>query len=253
MQIAEEIWRRAYTSGGDSKLQHLWPRPHLKDPIQKMLQALVPPGHGGACSRASSLVVESVEQVQNVLLWKRYCNRQQEMASSLRGRLDCPWVAQMVPALDVFRKHLPHMSLDENTNEVLLLHGTTGTNVQNIAAQGFDDRLSGSRDLYGAGIYFTTDSCKALQYCGKSVPQGHYCLFLSRVLLGHPYNATGPMKTHKRPPIAEGYGVPHDSTIARPGIHNTYPNGQVHWEFVVPGSQAYPELVVHFRDGTVRL
>ena len=52
------------------------------------------------------------------------------------------------------------------------------------------------------------------------------------------------VKEHKRPPIAEPYGVPFDSTTARPGI----PNGQSqqkqnHWEFVVPDAQAYPEFL----------
>ena len=46
----------------------------------------------------------------------------------------------------------------------------------------------------------------------------------------------------------EGDGVPHDSIVACPGIPNGRAGGQVHWEFVVPGAQAYPELLVYFRD-----
>ena len=51
-----------------------------------------------------------------------------------------------------------------------------------------------------------------------------------------------------QPPLVEGYDVPHDSVIAEPGIPNgTRHQRQVHWEFVVPSAQAYPELLVWFR------
>merc|ERR1711971_905223 len=105
------------------------------------------------------------------------------------------------------------------------------------ANEGFDGRLAG-RDLYGAGLYFTMDFCKAATY-GMNRSSG--CTILARVVLGHPYMATGPMKSHKRPPIAEPHGVPHDSVIARPGIPNGLSRGQLHWEFVVPSEQAFPE------------
>jgi len=100
----------------------------------------------------------------------------------------------------------------------------------------------------------TTDFCKALQYCKQGFAETATSIgscgyvFVSRVLLGHPYEATGPMQAHKRPPNVEGLNVPHDSTVARPGIPNGLPGGQIHWEFVVPGSQAYPELLVCFNS-----
>eukprot|EP00747_Dinoflagellata_sp_TGD_P013648 gnl/TRDRNA2_/TRDRNA2_122737_c0_seq1.p1 gnl/TRDRNA2_/TRDRNA2_122737_c0~~gnl/TRDRNA2_/TRDRNA2_122737_c0_seq1.p1 ORF type:complete len:114 (+),score=10.19 gnl/TRDRNA2_/TRDRNA2_122737_c0_seq1:116-457(+) len=110
--------------------------------------------------------------------------------------------------------------------------------------QGFDDRLS-ERDLYGSGIYFTTESCKAAQYCKRS--SGRLCLVVARVLLGHPYLASEPMRGQRRPPLADLHGVPYDSVIARPGIVNGKPHRQVHWEFVVPDTQAYPELFIRVR------
>merc|ERR1712194_70600 len=98
-----------------------------------------------------------------------------------------------------------------------------------IRREGFDDRLNDpKRMLYGHGLYFSTESCKCAQYCGHG-DIGYF--ILARVVLGHPYMATGPMKTHGRPPMVDGYGVPHDSTIAQPGIvNNQSGDTQVHWE-----------------------
>ena len=58
------------------------------------------------------------------------------------------------------------------SNEVLLFHGTTPTKAKDILMQGFDDRLASKRDLYGQGVYFTTELCKALQYCKDADADG---------------------------------------------------------------------------------
>ena len=42
---------------------------------------------------------------------------------------------------------------------------------------------------------------------GKGADQQGYCLFVSRVILGDPFMAEGPMKTHKRPPLVDGHVV----------------------------------------------
>ena len=62
-----------------------------------------------------------------------------------------------------------------------------------------------------------------------------------------------------QPPMAEGHRVPHDSTIVKPGIAKCKGKDkgkkrkgageQMHWEFVVPGVQLYPELIVGFTYG----
>ena len=121
--------------------------------------------------------------------------------------------------------------------------------------QGFDERLS-DRGLYGRGVYFTTDPCKAVQYCDNHPPDRVHCVVLARVILGHPFFAQGPMQTHERPPQVPGHDVTHDSTVARPGIPNGKGKGkgkgspqQTHWEFVASRGdlQAYPELLIRFR------
>ena len=42
----------------------------------------------------------------------------------------------------------------------LLLHGTTESKAAQILRQGFDERQART-NLYGRGVYFTTEACKA--------------------------------------------------------------------------------------------
>merc|ERR1711879_901380 len=131
-----------------------------------------------------------------------------------------------IPPATILQEHLQHVfRLEADANEVLLLHGTKDKNIHQIINQGFDERCAERTLLYGGGNYFTVDLCKATQYCDDNCG----CLLISRVILGHAFEAQGPM-TDRRPPTAHGYGVPHDSVVARPGIPNGYYGGQIHWE-----------------------
>ena len=58
-------------------------------------------------------------------------------------------------------------SIHHYANEVVLLHGATEENAQQIVKQGFDERLTQPK-LYGRGVYFTADACKAVQYSGQN-------------------------------------------------------------------------------------
>jgi hypothetical protein len=140
------------------------------------------------------------------------------------------------------------LSCEPKANEVFLLHGSRETNIQQILNHGFDDRLN-TQTLYGRGVYFTLDACKAAQYCDKD--GGALLFVLSRVLLGHYHLPEEPSPQALRPPLVRGVGVPHDSVVARPGIiigqGKAKGKGklrQAHWEFVVRDRQAYPELLI---------
>ena len=85
---------------------------------------------------------------------------------------------------------------------MFLLHVTDPKTAESIVKQGFDDRLC-SRCLYGRGVYFTTEPCKAVQYCGNAGNPGGRTMILARVLLGHPFLAEGPMETHQRPSLQQ--------------------------------------------------
>lgn len=182
-------------------------------------------------------------------LWKRYVLNREHMSEALRERRQCPRADELAPGIPKLKEMFGHISLEASANEALLFHGTTEDKLQLITEQGFDERLC-TGGLYGRGVYFTTDFCKAAQYCGDGPVR---CVILARVLLGHPFLASGPMESHERPPQVDGITALHDSTIARPGIQNDRRRGQrrsvqVHWEFVVDRGdlQAYPELVIRF-------
>merc|ERR1712107_737082 len=132
------------------------------------------------------------------------------IADMLRHRYDCPWATDIAPGVRTLQDLFSWIHLHHNASEVLLLHGTSQHSAADIVRQGFDERLT-RRGLYGRGVYFTTDACKALQYSA-----GGGCFILARVLPGHPFLAEGPMDSYERPPIAEASGFPHDSTVARP-------------------------------------
>jgi hypothetical protein len=52
-----------------------------------------------------------------------------------------------------------------------------------LLQEGLDEHLSRLEGLYGAGIYFSDEACKALQYSDSGA---QYLLFC-RVVLGRPY------------------------------------------------------------------
>ena len=142
------------------------------------------------------------------------------------------------------------MDLESGWNEIAVLHGTLPENLDLIATFGFDERLAREKGLYGQGVYFTDQSCKALQYSGATSQQDG-CIIVTRLLLGRPDYATGSLTGIKVEPLLD----PNDpskgrfnSVVANPGVprHNTLT--QVHREFVIfNGAQAYPEMIIHFK------
>ena len=99
------------------------------------------------------------------------------------------------------------------------------------------------------------------QYCDAG---NTGCIVVARVVLGHPAIAVGPMLNADKPPDVPGLGIPHDSTIVKPGTPNGKGKGetkgkgkdknkskalQMHWEFVVPRGdlQVYPEYLIKFQ------
>eukprot|EP00435_Cladocopium_sp_Y103_P060409 s203_g22.t1 len=198
--------------------------------IQKALVQACPLDHYADCSRMRNVSITGLQQICNVRVWKDYEFRKEQVRKELEGREAVPTVSCNLP---------PHLCkwahLDGKINEVLLIHGTTPGKIDQIATFGFDERLARESGLYGQGVYFTDQSCKSLQYSGAN--SGHTgCFIVARVILGHPSNATGPLKQFKVEPLVDPAdpckGRCH-SVIAHPGIPNG--NGmqkQVHREFI---------------------
>ena len=132
----------------------------------------------GAGVMSCQAIVTSVQEVVNFKLWKQYSLRRQQMAESLRGRWDCPWVSNVAPGLRALQDGFSYINLESMANEVLLLHGTEEEHVRDMMRQGFDERLN-RRTLYGRGVYLSCDACKAAQYCGHG---SSGCIVIARAL-----------------------------------------------------------------------
>ena len=68
----------------------------------------------------------------------------------------------VAPTGEDVARFFPRVNLDSYANEILLLHRTHQSSATKIMQQAFDQRLA-QRRLYGRGIYFTAESCKAKQ------------------------------------------------------------------------------------------
>eukprot|EP00747_Dinoflagellata_sp_TGD_P153428 gnl/TRDRNA2_/TRDRNA2_177390_c0_seq3.p1 gnl/TRDRNA2_/TRDRNA2_177390_c0~~gnl/TRDRNA2_/TRDRNA2_177390_c0_seq3.p1 ORF type:complete len:251 (-),score=4.56 gnl/TRDRNA2_/TRDRNA2_177390_c0_seq3:31-759(-) len=191
-------------------------------------------GKSGFINRIRTIAVWRIE---NPILWEMYSNRK-----SMITRLH---QVSMVSCTAMTRADLGDNCerLDATVNEVMLWHGTKADYVPSIEKTGFDERLSSMSGMYGAGIYFSPEACKAAQYApwkSDGLGQRKHYMFYCRVVLGQPYHASRNQPQRRRPPTMDGtQGLPHDSILVGSG------GGQVHREVVVfDRTQVYPEYLV---------
>ncbi|CAE7223077.1 TNKS2 [Symbiodinium sp. CCMP2456] len=249
--MAQEAWRvsRQLRAKICIQLNH---RDAVFASIQKALLEAWPSHHIGDCLRMNRFSVIGLQQVCNTSIWKDYEYRKEQVRKELEGRHSIPRVTSTLP-----REVCSWADLDEKINEVLVIHGTTLDKTEQIAAFGFDERLAREKGLYGQGVYFTDQSCKALQYSGASKGKGsgkdpgEGYFIIARVILGHSMEAEGPLqKTKVEPPVDPGdpsKGRFH-SVIAQKGVPIDALRRQIHREFVIfNGAHAYPEMIVHFK------
>ena len=87
---------------------------------------------------------------------------------------------------------------------------------------GYDERVSSIRGLYGGGLYFAHQSCKALQYArserislsGGWKQQSVKLMLVSRVTLGDYFAAQGRLANMRRAPDRPGgAGLVYDSEL----------------------------------------
>ncbi|CAE7024018.1 Tiparp [Symbiodinium sp. KB8] len=253
--MAQEAWRVGRQLQAEICIQ-LNHRDAVFASIQQALLEAWPSDHHGDCLHMNHFSIIGLQQVCNTNIWKDYEFRKEQVRKELEGRDNIPRITSTLPPQVCSWAHL-----DAKINEVLVIHGTTLDKTEQIAGFGFDGRLARETGLYGQGVYFTDQSCKALQYSGAvSVPRwgafpttgsGEGFFIIARVILGHAKDAEGPLKSTKvEPPVDPGdpsKGRFH-SVIAQPGTLKNQWRRQVHREFVIfNGAQAYPELIVHFK------
>merc|ERR1712048_1408524 len=102
--------------------------------LQETLRQLVPRGHHAECQHMREVRVTGVYRVANMNLWRQYSLKRQQIGQALRTRHSCPRATDICPELLTLQRALPHVDLDTNANEVLLLHGTS--RAEDIAHQG---------------------------------------------------------------------------------------------------------------------
>ena len=212
---------------------------YLLEHIREVLQAR----SCSFCPVQLSLLNLKIERVENTFLWKSYCGKRRDILE--RHRLNTSDIDPIVPAvrLAMHGEHKELCNLEDAVNETYLLHGVRGGGAvaDAICREGFDPRIANIDGLYGAGVYFADQACKALQYArggNKSWTSRRY-IFYSRVTLGRAFPTRGDFQNQRRPP--RGF----DSVVAH--IHIANHGVQRHREFVVyDGSQIYPEFLISF-------
>jgi hypothetical protein len=207
-----------------------------------------------SCSRArdqfkspqlTTALVTRVQQVQNRMLWSRYCLKKGELEKRAGGAaittdLNSRPSVQAAFGSDVCR--------DPRVNEFNLFHGTKPDIAAILASGGFDPSVSKlNSGLYGAGVYFAQDSCKSLQYCQDTNADGEHCMLYCRVLMGEPYATNRAHRKERRPPDNPATPrQPYDSIFAEQGVASS--GRQAHNEFVVfDRAQVYPDYIIWFK------
>lgn len=239
--MLQEPWRKSRQLDMSIRLQ-LPVGDGLFSVLEAALRSACPSDHYGVCEPIRHLRVTGLEQIRNLRLWKNYEFRKDQIRKELEGT----WLTPVKSGFSACN----WADLDPAVNEIMVLHGTSPDNIDLIANFGFDERLARRKGLYGQGIYFTDQSCKAFQYSGAD-GACHGCMIITRLLLGLPDFARGSLQGIQVEPLIDpldpSKGRVH-SVVAAPGTPINLGSTQVHQEYIIfNGAQAYPEMIVHFQ------
>jgi len=237
------IWQREYDTEVVNKAQKL---------LQNTAHEGSPAHQMSSCQRLRNARVSRVWRIENITLWRKYVQHVQTMVSPGLGQQVSSAREQAVGTCDgTWDQELVHLrgsyAFPITVNERWLFHGTTYDKAQKIIEIGFDHRTSKASSMYGAGAYFTSQSCKSHQYASRD--GGHeFYVFLARVAVGAPYCTPEVCKTVRRPP-EQGQGPQlYDSIVANPGpMRGHHKRFQDHQEFVIfSETQAYPAFLISY-------
>jgi len=202
-------------------------------------------GRDGTWATHKGFRVVKVIRIENGAMWSRFARLKRSMPRVEKQLLLMPtqWrqqtesVLAMIGGVHTEReadrsvKHfLGSLFLDASKNERLLFHGSPGAGARGASGDilfdseetspasairnaGFDGRLGNANGMYGSGTYFADMASKADQYAGRYNAPGteggsigeKAQMFLSRVALGCPYQASQSLEHLRRPPCIEGH------------------------------------------------
>lgn len=188
----------------------------------------------------SSLMICSVKRIQNALNWLDYRRRQTKVRTELEALRNAGRELNTKVVDLKTRGHFVDLE-DEETNTVLLFHGTSFQAADAIAKEDFHISRSGSNRgaLFGKGIYLAESCTKADEY-GKEGPDHLRCMLACRVTLGNVLYCDD-----VSPDVAKleraCMGAYHSVLGDREKVHGTFR------EFIVyDEDQVYPEFVITY-------
>lgn len=180
----------------------------------------------------------NVWRVENIETWRQYRNKAVNLnlaKRDIRALSPPPHLSRPPSCPDCLQAR----SLDSSINEVFLWHGTTFNNIDIIAKDGMDERVCNLDGMFGAGLYFATDSCKSGQYAARDANGSHWFL-LCRVMLGNAYVTRAAMQGLRRPPFS--LATTYHSVDFQPDAASAVGH---HRELIVyDRHQVYPEYIV---------
>jgi len=198
--------------------------------------------------------VTNIERIQHPILWQQYFIR--------RGIIVDKSSVEKIPG-----KVLTTL-LREDCNEYYLFHGCNASVVEKIAADGFDERLSSLKGLFGSGIYFAENSEKSSMYthsskcaqvgavygageskCTCRGTSDEKKMFITRVVLGSAWVrlvATDSSNPLRRPPAKpKGEGL-YDSVMGQSKNHDKQAQLKFREFIIYDRQQCYPEYIITF-------
>lgn len=220
------------------------------DQVQDMLRRLShqQPTYQGMPSRClafQSIRIVSVQSNHNPDVWNKYTAAKEAMKRSHKARRVHVKALDPAASFSGFDCLLPGLSLDKEVNELVLVHGCPESAAKSICDEGFDIRCASSHggSLYGEGLYFTKEPCKADQYTDKK--SSRY-MIISRVALRDPKYLTSEY-ANRRPPCRDETSPCRgrfDSNVVDPKCSS---RAQAHWEYILFDScHAYPEMLIEY-------
>jgi len=170
-------------------------------------------------STMPSIVISTIERVQNKWLWKKYSSEKARLAEKNHG----------------------------NANEMSLYHGTNATAPAVIynSQDGFDLRYSRSSNMWGEAVYFAFNASYSHGYAySAGLPGGSRQMFFARVLLGDCAHLA-PNNGLRKPPSKTTKGV-HGYIEHYDAVSGDHPAGSKVFMIYELG-RAYPEYLVTYK------
>ena len=202
------------------------------------------------CSGFSKPKIKRCFRIENLQLWRRYCQYKSALRDSIAAIPSRrPVQLSTLPNVAANLKQAHDRVASADINEFWLWHGTRGDVARNILGlQGFDARVANMGGLYGAGNYFADQACKSHQYTQPESTTGVRHMLYCRVVMGAAFQTKVEHNQQRRPPGIPGSNpeVPCDSIFAERGVANS--GQQLHNEYVTFASndQIYPAYIIEY-------